>query len=488
MRVCRFRFIPNITKEYQVPEDLTENKKLSKPEAEISPACPDGEGQGGVAGAGGTTGGVEQAAAPGKSGAGGPAVPAGGSGLPGASGQSTAFGESGAGKAAGPAKPVLPRGQAALHDPIFVPPKLKLFYWFFLLLLLFSLYLLYQIYRPFLNTIILGCIFAALCYPLYAWVLKRVGNRRVLAASLIMLFWILVVAAVIVFLIAGITPQAIESINSISQWLTQSPYTGDLDSFVAHINEWLQAHLPQIDLSRMDIRGNLVSFIRGAGQYMISFGTNLLTHTLSFIMHFFIMLLIMFFLLIDGGKMVQRLLYLFPLKPEQTESIILSLRKTSKAVLVGGFMVAAIQGIAAGVGLAIVGIPALFWGFVMIFAAFVPAIGTALIWFPVCVYFFAIGRWQSALFLLIWCGVGVSTIDSFLRPFLMRDGIKLPVVLIFLAILGGLQAFGVLGLLYGPLILGFVTAMLNIYSEEFSTILQKRQPGAVEGGTPPGSE
>ncbi len=403
--------------------------------------------------------------------------------MPGA-GADGVTGAAGAGGDSTQGKPAMPYGQTAAHDPILVPPKLKLFYWFFLILLLFSLFLLYQIYRPFLNTIILACIFAALCSPLYAWVLRLVGNRRILAASLVILFWILVVAAVIVFLVAGLTPQAIESINAISQWLTQSPYTGDLDSFVAHITEWLQANLPQLDLSRLDIRSNLVSVIRGAGQYMLSFGTNLLTHILSFVGHFFIMLLIMFFLLIDGGKMVQRLRYLFPLKPEQTESVILNLRRTSKAVLLGGFMVAALQGIAAGIGLAIVGIPALFWGFVMIFAAFVPAVGTALIWFPVCVYFFAIDRWQSALFLLLWCGLGVSTIDSFLRPFLMRDGIKLPVVSIFLAILGGLQVFGVLGLLYGPLILGFVTVMLNIYSEEFATILEKRQTNGAESGTP----
>jgi predicted PurR-regulated permease PerM len=166
--------------------------------------------------------------------------------------------------------------------------------------------------------------------------------------------------------------------------------------------------------------------------------------------------------------------YLFPMKAEQTAVMIESLRRMSRAVLVGGFSVAVLQGIAGGIGLALVGIPALFWGAVMAFAALVPVVGTGLVWGPAVIFLLIMGRWQSALFLALWCGVGVTSIDSFLRPYLLRGGAKVPVLFLFMAILGGVNVFGMLGILYGPMILGLVAVMLDIYAEEYHDILQNR--------------
>lgn len=190
--------------------------------------------------------------------------------------------------------------------------------------------------------------------------------------------------------------------------------------------------------------------------------------------HLMLVLLIMFFLLIDGEALVGRMSYLFPMKSEQTAVVIDSLRRMSKAVLVGGFSVAVLQGIVGGIGLAIVGIPALFWGTVMVFAALVPVVGTGLVWGPAVVFLFFSGDWKSALFLALWCGVGVTSIDSILRPFLLRGGGKVPVLFLFMSILAGINVFGMLGLLYGPMILGLVAVMLNIYAEEYQDILQNR--------------
>ena len=227
------------------------------------------------------------------------------------------------------------------------------------------------------------------------------------------------------------------------------------------------------EVSVMDIRTNLTLLSSRAGQYLLGSASSLVTNTVSFFANLALTLLIMFFLLIDGPHLLQRISYLIPMRPEQTSVVIESLRRMSRAVLVGGFCVAALQGIVGGIGLAIVGIPALFWGTVMVFAALVPVLGTSLVWGPAVISLFIMGEWKSAVFLLVWCGVLVTSIDSILRPILMRDGAKVPIIFLFLSILGGINVFGVLGLLYGPMILGLVAVMLDLYAEEYHAALYK---------------
>ncbi len=191
-------------------------------------------------------------------------------------------------------------------------------------------------------------------------------------------------------------------------------------------------------------------------------------------MHFFLFLVALFFFLKDGAGMVARLKYLTPLREEQQERILDTLRRVSRSVLAGGFLVAALQGVVGGVGLAFVGIPALFWGTVMALSAFVPVVGTGLVWAPAVAFLLFTGEWKSAVFLALWCGILVTSIDTFLRPYLMRDASGVPVLFLFLAILGGIQAFGVFGLLYGPIILTFAVVMLKIYADEYKEQLKSK--------------
>ena len=354
------------------------------------------------------------------------------------------------------------------------PESGKLFLWFFLGLLLFSLWLLYYLFQPFLHTIILACIFTAISMPVYKRCLRMTGNRPVPAALAVMLGITFLVVVPICIFVAGLIPQAGQSISAVNQWLAGKHLGNMLNTHIQPLLELLRSHFPDIDISLTDIRSNLLGLSRNAGQYLLGSASVFLGNTVLFFGHLLLILLIMFFLLIEGETMVKRLAYLAPMKPRQTAVVIESLRRMSRAVLVGGFCVAALQGLVAGIGFAIVGIPALFWGTVMVFAAFVPVVGTGLIWVPAIICLLIMEEWTNALFLAIWCGIGVTSIDSILRPILMRGESKIHIIFIFLAILGGINVFGMIGLIYGPLILGLVAVMINIYAEEYQDILQRR--------------
>jgi predicted PurR-regulated permease PerM len=354
------------------------------------------------------------------------------------------------------------------------PEGSKLFLWFFLAMLLFAFYLLYYLMQPFLHSIIVACVFTAISYPLYQKCLTLTKGRQILAAFIILLGTSLLIAALITVLIVGFIPQAKTSMYAVTQWLSGAHLGDTLNLHMQPVLQWIEEYLPELAISTDEIRNNLVSLTSRSGQYLISKATLFVGNILVFFANLLLVLLIMFFLLIDGSALVRRLSYLFPMKPEQTEVIIESLRRMSRAVLVGGLAVAILQGIVGGIGLAIVGMPALFWGVVMAFAALVPVVGTGLVWVPAVIFLLIMNDWKSAIFLTLWCGVLVTSIDSVLRPLLLRGGAKVPVLFIFMAILGGINVFGMLGLLYGPLILGLVAVMIDIYAEEYHDILHSR--------------
>lgn len=346
--------------------------------------------------------------------------------------------------------------------------------WFLMGLLAVGLYFAYILLSPFINSLIFAVVFAALFHAPYAFLVRRLNGRETLSALIVILGVIVLVIVPLTFLIIGLIPQMRHSVTSIVAWLAE----GHLDNvFTDYLNpffEWVHTEAPFLELSAESAKVNIIDGARQAGQKLIGLSAGLVGGTVTFTLHFGLFLLSLFFFLKDGGMMISRVKYLAPLREEQQERILQNMRRISKSVLVGGFLIAALQGFVGGIGLAIVGMPALFWGTVMALAAFVPVIGTGIVWVPAVAFLLFIGSWKSALFLAIWCGLLVSSLDTFLRPFLMKDAAGVPILFLFLAILGGIQAFGIFGLLYGPLILTFAVVMLKIYADEYKEQLKSK--------------
>ena len=119
------------------------------------------------------------------------------------------------------------------------------------------------------------------------------------------------------------------------------------------------------------------------------------------------------------------------------------------------------------------GLPGLVWGTVMAFASMIPVIGTGLVTFPAIVYLFAAARYWQAIFFTLWAFVLVGGIDNYLRPFLMKDGARMSPFYIFLAVIGGLAVFGIPGIVYGPLIIGFTGIVIYLYRSEYRGELRR---------------
>lgn len=171
----------------------------------------------------------------------------------------------------------------------------------------------------------------------------------------------------------------------------------------------------------------------------------------------------MYYLFRDGDKIARALPDLLPLEREQSDEIINRTKEVISASVNGVLIIAAIQGALGGLGFFIVGLPsALVWGVVMIFFSLIPVAGAFVVWVPAAIYLAATGHWGKALFLTIWGALVIGSIDNFLRPKLVGEKTKLHELFIFFSVLGGLQVFGVLGLIIGPVVLAIAIALLDV--------------------------
>lgn len=343
---------------------------------------------------------------------------------------------------------------------------------FLLLLLIFALYLAYLTLRPFLETIIFAVVFASLLYPLQVRLVRLYRGRENLAALTVVFVLTFLIAIPIFLFLSALVNQGFETTSRVNAWLSE----GNLQRLFERkqliaLENWCKDRLPFVEFEKLDLQSGIVDFSKGFGQYALQNAASILENVASQISHFFVMIFVVFYLVRDGQGMIKSIKYLSPLREDQEDRIFEGIRMVARSVLLGSFMTAICQGLVGGIGLAIVGIPALFWGTVMAFASLIPVVGTALVWGPAAIYLILLGKWRSGLFLVIWSIVLIGSLDNFLRPFLMRGENNLPPFYIFLAIIGGVQYFGLAGILYGPLILTFAMVMLYIYSVEYRDML-----------------
>ncbi len=344
---------------------------------------------------------------------------------------------------------------------------------FLILLLMLSLYLGFSLIEPFIHTLIFSTVLAVLFAPVFTWALKITKGRRSAASLMTVGIIVFCLLLPMTFLVMALISQGVESLISLNAWVA----TADVES-MARIEmldkyaAWIHKELPFLRFNELDLQASLIQYSKEFAQAMLAAGTGFVRNAMGLVLQFLLMVFIVFYFLRDGGKMVDYLKHLSPLRVRQEDYIIDSLKRVARGVLMGCLLVAVLQGFAGGIGLAIVGIPAFFWGAMMALASLIPVLGTGLVWVPAVGYLFLSGDWKMALFLSVWCGVFVVGIDTVLRPIFMREASRVSTFYIFLAILGGVYSFGMLGIFYGPLILSFVMVMLQIYMEEYAEDLK----------------
>ena len=213
----------------------------------------------------------------------------------------------------------------------------------------------------------------------------------------------------------------------------------------------------------------MVGLLRMVLNQIGQWSLKILSRTWITVFNFFIMLFVMFHFFHDGKTIWRYLKNISPLGDEEQRRVTTRIKEISRAVSFSIFGTAFMQGSLAMLFFSIVGIPALFWGFMLGLCSIIPIVGTGLIWVPATIYLYLNGQIWKAIFILVTCGGITSNIDSLLRPLLMKQGgnTGMSYLVLFFSVLGGLQTFGLVGVIYGPLIMGICGICLLIFSTQF---------------------
>lgn len=343
---------------------------------------------------------------------------------------------------------------------------------FLLTLLFFFLYLVFLIFRPYVGTLVFAIVLTSVCYPFHNHIFKRCKGRENLAAFITATLLVVIVVVPLVSFSAALVQQGVESFGKVDAWLEGGNLEEVLSGkWVQPLYKTVQRQLARVGVEQLNVRKVLMDASSALGQLVFSWGKEFLGNVTGLLVRFLLLIVLVFYLFRDGQGILKRLKHLSPLSTEQEERLIQRIRSLSSSVVLANVATAAAQGMAGGIGLWISGIPPLFWGTMMAFTSLIPAVGTAIVWLPAVCYLLVVGNWGKGLFLTAWCVLVVGSIDNFLRPFLMKGEGGISSIYLFFAILGGIQIFGIVGILYGPLILGVTAILLYLYELEYSEVL-----------------
>ena len=342
--------------------------------------------------------------------------------------------------------------------------------------LVLALYLAYLLLSPFLHTLIIAIVLTILFYPLHLRLLKTLKNRfPSLAAICTCIIIVLGVLVPLALLAVSMAQQGVLLFNNIVTWVKAGGFT-DLShmAVLGKLQPLLEKYLPYVDVDKLDIQGSVVQFSKSMGEVLLRNLTSIIGNVTSLLIQFFLMMFIMFFLFKEGRSMLDRGLHSIPMSSENKKKVLQRITTVSRSTVLGNFVTALLQGLVVGVATAVAGYQGFFWGALAGVSSMIPIVGTALVWGPISVYLAIQGRYGMLVFFLLWNTLLGTVVDNIVRPRLLGRKGGIPTLLIFLSVLGGLQVFGILGILYGPIIFSICGVLLYIYELENADVLDEK--------------
>jgi predicted PurR-regulated permease PerM len=235
-----------------------------------------------------------------------------------------------------------------------------------------------------------------------------------------------------------------------------------------------QKLLPFVNIDALEIKKMILNTAQGVSTFLVEQSATFVKNLGSLAISFVVMLFSMYYLFKDGDELVNKLTILSPLPSKYESQIVDRIKETVKAIAVGVFFTAIIQGIVAGIGYTVAGVSnPVFWGAATAFFSLIPLVGTAAIWVPAAIIIFILGNYAGGIFLFLWGVFLVGTVDNLVRPFLIGGRSHTYPLMTFFVVLGGIAAFGLKGLIFGPLILVLLLTLLHVYELEYKNVLDK---------------
>ena len=320
----------------------------------------------------------------------------------------------------------------------------------------------------FLLPLLMAAVFAALLHPMYLDVCRSLGGRRAIAAVIVIVTTTLAAVLPLLAMLGVVVGQAAVVAEIIVPWLRDQ--AADPGALLGFIPSWIPTEnlRPYAESALKELGSQAGSF----GTYVVQAAATATQGTIGFVVDLALMLYAMFFMFIHGPAIRESVLGLLPLAESDrallVERGLAIIRVTLKSIVIVGVL----QGLLVGVALWVAGVPgAAFWGGVAVVMSAVPALGVAIVWVPAAIWLAVSGDLVAAGGLVAWGALVIGTVDNVLRPLIVGREAHVPDLLILVGMLGGLAAFGPLGLLIGPILTALYLTALDIYRRAFADVL-----------------
>jgi predicted PurR-regulated permease PerM len=342
---------------------------------------------------------------------------------------------------------------------------------FFAVITLLVLWATWMIIRPFLSAVVLGAMLVTLTFRWFRLVRHRVGGRDGLAALLMVLGVTLII----------ILPAVILGILLVQQAnvVVQEFQSGEAQRFLTRVDlashlTWVRRFAPTFDPATVSPQRLLLPAVRELPGWVARNGAAVVGSVAGALLAFAFVLLSAFFFYVNGEAILDELAVLSPLPARYDREFGEKFKDVIDATFRGHIITALAQGVVTAIGLSIARVPAsLFWGFVATVMSLLPMVGAAAVWIPAAIYLFVSASmgdrgYFGPIFLTIWGLTVVSLIDNVIRPWAMKGSkTQLPAIPLLFAVIGGMDAFGFIGLVIGPLVFSLLMSVIDIYKKSF---------------------
>jgi predicted PurR-regulated permease PerM len=338
--------------------------------------------------------------------------------------------------------------------------------WFFLGLFLISLVLLGWLIWPFVSIIILASVVTGIFSPFHNLLKKYVKPAVASLTTCVIIFFILFVP---ILLFVGILSKEAYDLYQMGKSAVISDQVQNLlegSKVIERANVLLTNFHMELTIEQFN---NAISEIgKFIGLFLYKQASAVASNAFAFLVDFFFMLLIIYFLLLDGHKLLSFIMDLSPLPREQDEKLIQKFENMAYAILIVNGMGGIIQGILGGTIFALFGLQSPFlWGVIMGLLAFLPILGIGAVFIPAAVSLILKGRTGAGIFFIIFYLLLSGSVEYVLKPRLVSQRAKMHTLLVFLSIMGGLKLFGILGIIYGPLVVTAFLTLNDIYQSSY---------------------
>ncbi|HEX7086723.1 MAG TPA: AI-2E family transporter [Vicinamibacterales bacterium] len=316
-------------------------------------------------------------------------------------------------------------------------------------------YLLFLIVRPFLVPLGWAGVLAISLQPVFREISPRIGRGWAAGACVVMALVLLVLPTWLV--VQELVQQGAQGVQAIQSAIARTPPERIIAAW-----GWVESHVPFADPEQLS--KNLGTIAQEIGSFLASSSGRLLGGVASLVADLVLALFALFFFLRDSTAIVRVLRGFLPFHEQQRDRVLRRVEDLVFASVIAGLAVAAVQGFIGGVGFWLVGIPGgVVWGVLIAFTSLIPLVGSSLVWAPVAIWLLVTGEVGRAIALAVIGGGLVGLVDNVLRPILLSGRSAMNGLVTFIALLGGVSAFGLIGLVFGPVVVAVGAALLDAY-------------------------